>query len=484
MNKVLLQYNDPSDQYLVSLYKNAWIVFDSSALLDMYNYPNYTRLPLFTEIMDKFPGRLWIPAQVEFEFLKNKEKVKSKPVVEYEQLVKRVGTSKEGGYIDGIRKEIGDIRKLNYSNILGYVKTLREKTKKPDKHPHIETNRFERLTDIVDSFGTSIKSFETDFNDFTTGFEEEIESRIDQLNSQSIEDDVIKYVNSTFRIGENYRFERIIEICKSGKKRYELQIPPGYLDAEKVGVQRFGDYILWTQLLEHASSNGRPVIFVINDMKEDWWQHEGSKNIGIPRFELIQEFIDTTGQEIRIINSSKFYTEAKKFMNLDIQQDILDRIIKNSYTSYYDRNYAIEYAFNEWLQSSTFINEISSGNTVDEFEVDIIGKGVYSEDAFIEIKYIGQFDRNKIDNYFMRFVRKLEDLTSFATEANSYFLSYIFEDYNSGIEASKYVDRYVTEQDDEVFESTKLKSTIHLIVGYYLSGEYRFLYSDYPILIR
>ena len=52
--------------------QNGIVVFDTSALLDLYSYSSETRNEIFNKAFNYLKGRLWIPAQVYFEYLKNK----------------------------------------------------------------------------------------------------------------------------------------------------------------------------------------------------------------------------------------------------------------------------------------------------------------------------------------------------------------------------------------------------------------------------
>ncbi|QYS90861.1 hypothetical protein JJC04_13170 [Flavobacterium covae] len=53
------------------LWKDAIIVFDSSALLDLYYSPKSERQKIDTEIFTELKDRLWLPNHVQYEFLKN-----------------------------------------------------------------------------------------------------------------------------------------------------------------------------------------------------------------------------------------------------------------------------------------------------------------------------------------------------------------------------------------------------------------------------
>ena len=56
------------------------------------------------------------------------------------------------------------------------------------------------------------------------------------------------------------------------KKRYERKTPPGFMDCDsKDDIRRYGDAILWFQVLDKAKSAKRDVILVTDDRKTDWW---------------------------------------------------------------------------------------------------------------------------------------------------------------------------------------------------------------------
>ena len=77
-----------SQEEQAKLLEEAMIVFDTSALLDLYYYSNETQSSIFNTVFEYFKERLWIPERVKFEYLKNKDKVSTKPVSAYESLLK------------------------------------------------------------------------------------------------------------------------------------------------------------------------------------------------------------------------------------------------------------------------------------------------------------------------------------------------------------------------------------------------------------
>ena len=93
-------------------------------------------------------------------------------------------------------------------------------------------------------------------------------------------------------------------IEKDLKRRNELSIPPGYKDKNKDQNQA-GDLLIWHEILNLAKTKDKHLIFVSVDEKTDWW-HQSGKAPLYPRFELVDEFRETTkGKSFHIISLSK-----------------------------------------------------------------------------------------------------------------------------------------------------------------------------------
>src|SRR5262249_1713579 len=113
----------------------------------------------------------------------------------------------------------------------------------------------------------------------------------DALTDRLIGDALLETVTALFagKVGPSYSTEQLQQIYSEGEARYARNTPPGYMDIkEKEGIERYGDLILWRQLLDYARLQRKPLIFITGDTKEDWWLSNEGKTIG-PRPELVQE---------------------------------------------------------------------------------------------------------------------------------------------------------------------------------------------------
>lgn len=121
------------------------------------------------------------------------------------------------------------------------------------------------------------------------------------------------------KVGEAYTKEQLNEIYKEADGRYANKIPPGYRDNAKPGNEKYGDYIIWQQLKEHAKTQGKPLIFVTDDKKDDWWWvHEG-KTIG-PRPEIRRDMYEYAKVKFYMYQSERFIEYARNLFNLNQQE--------------------------------------------------------------------------------------------------------------------------------------------------------------------
>jgi len=86
--------------------------------------------------------------------------------------------------------------------------------------------------------------------------------------------------------------------------RMEKGIPPGNKDQAKP-ENAIGDYLIWKSILSLSKSNGKDIVFVTNDEKNDWMLKGNKKSIST-RFELVDEFFRETGKHFACLNFADF----------------------------------------------------------------------------------------------------------------------------------------------------------------------------------
>ncbi|CDT30971.1 conserved hypothetical protein [Sphingobacterium sp. PM2-P1-29] len=312
MNIENIQLYQLDDEKEDRLWKTAIFVFDSSALLDFYYLPKKTRQKIYAETFTHLSNRLWVPAHVEFEFLKNRENIIPKPISErYAPL----------------KTQISNIKPMFSKEVQKRIEDIARQTVKDDKHPHIEQTNINEILAYTKTFEQQLKKFEENIL-------LQIKEAENEISSVKSDDDILEAIRLHFSVGIGYSFEKIIEITKEGKHRYEFKIPPGYGDlhkGEKKGTQIFGDLIIWKQILEYSSEKGLPIIFITNDIKkdEDWCyldKKSGDDRILAPREELIKEIFNHSNCEFWMYNLPQFLFNAKKYLKSDIPDQAIQFI--------------------------------------------------------------------------------------------------------------------------------------------------------------
>lgn len=292
------------------MWQEAIFIFDSSALLDFYFLPAKTRAKVFELFATELKDRLWLPSHVKYEYNKNREKIIRKPITENYKPLKDENLKAVKNYIKEIENKLID---------------LKNKTKKDDKHPHISQEE-------IDAFLAKTESFKKDSENFEDSIIKRILQVEEEINKLPSNDDVLKAITDLFKVGRYYDFNEIIEITKEGEHRFKYSIPPGYedlKDKEKKGTQIFGDLIIWKQIIEFANEEKKPIIFICNDLKEDWCHLEKGtteKRIGSPREELVKEIYDSAKVDFWMYNQPQFLYRSNEYFNADIEKQNIDNL--------------------------------------------------------------------------------------------------------------------------------------------------------------
>lgn len=287
MNLYKKYYLDEKD--ILDIINEGIVVFDTSALLDIYYYSDEAQKQIFSNAFCGLKDRLWIPAQCYFEFLKNKDKVVGKPCKTYEALLD--SANRDMGYVPRIVSKSNDFGKAEIGELKGLLKTLKEKTTKKDKHPYLNQELFAPFDQAITEIEEHINTFSKAAAQFEASISKEINDKIEELKIAT--DDVQQFIEYNFEIGNELPFERMLEICEEGRKRYDEKIPPGYEDEKnKSGMQKYGDLFAWKEILSMARDRKKDVLFITNDVKMDWWDKEQNA----PCFELLKEFHAITGK--------------------------------------------------------------------------------------------------------------------------------------------------------------------------------------------
>lgn len=283
MKEQLTGYVRPTGEDFKYLWDNSLIVLDTNSLFIFYRSKQDTRERYF-HTLERFSERLWIPYQVVYEFRKDRLDVISEQKAAYQIII--------GSLKSNEQKISGDLSKHS-------------------RHAFIDTKKIEErigktYSEIVDDL-VKIEKQHPDFNS---------------------DDPILNRIVALFngKVGPEYSPDRLKEIFDEGKIRYDSKIPPGFADKDKKterGV--YGDLIIWYQIIDHAKQSQKPIIFVTNDDKEDWWWILKGKTFG-PKPELVQEIGKKAGVLFHMYNSDRFLQLAQEYLHEKVDQSAIAEI--------------------------------------------------------------------------------------------------------------------------------------------------------------
>jgi hypothetical protein len=256
-----------SPEQLKALWDTALIVPDTNILLHLLRHSAEVRGQLM-DVFERKKASLWIPYQVGIEFQRRRLDVQQYALDAYD----RLGT---------------DLTK--------FVNQAKDGVNQYRAHPVIDIERELSALDV----------FQTDF-----------QQRIAAAKARHPTDEFnvsFAKVTELFagKVGAKPTAERIAAIHKEGNDRYARKIPPGFEDAKKAaeGGDKFGDLVIWMEMIEKTKADKRPIIFVTDDGKSDWWHIHRGRKMG-PHPALVEEFLAMTGQEFHIYELLQFLRYA------------------------------------------------------------------------------------------------------------------------------------------------------------------------------
>ena len=297
-----------SEEDFATLWKDGVFVLDANVLLNLYRYPEKAREDLL-KALHKIAGRLWIPYHAALEYQRNRQTV-----------------------IADQRSRFSDVRKIletAQQDIDSELQQLQLKKRHSNINPDSFTQKFGKLT-----------------NDFTSELD-----ALEKAHSANVDKDELRErIENLFegRLGQSPVDQKTLEtIFKEGEERFAKQIPPGYLDRKKEkdkqgddyaygGLsykRKFGDFIVWKQILEHAKAQAlKNVVFITDDDKDDWWwciDSQGRKKLG-PRPELVEEIKrEAAVERFHMYSSEQFLEFADLHLKVKVSKDSIAQVTES-----------------------------------------------------------------------------------------------------------------------------------------------------------
>ncbi|MBN9326882.1 MAG: hypothetical protein BGO38_15685 [Cellulomonas sp. 73-145] len=269
---------------MARLWDTGIVALDANALLNVYRYTRSTRDD-FLSLLSSFGDRLWLPRQAAQEFHENRLKVMSDLL------------SAPTVILDGVTKA-----KNVFSESTGQFRY----------HPELDATALRK--EFADALAPLV------------GRLEDVKRDADgQAAHSPLADQLLDRITNLFRgkIGGGFEEQDLETIYKEGVDRYSRRIPPGYKDAEKPEPRRYGDLVIWKEILRKAAESSMPMILVTDDRKEDWWWEHQGKTIG-PRVELVTEFAAQAGQRIHLYSPEAFLRVANERDKSSVSSNSID----------------------------------------------------------------------------------------------------------------------------------------------------------------
>ncbi len=276
MRKLFHSYYRPTKEEFAKMWQEAAFAFDTNVLLNIYRYTPETRERLF-EILKRLQDRIWLPYQSALEYHERRLGVISTQLTAYEAIETQLDNS---------------------------LKATDNELRKYKRHAYADIGQ---ITEIINDAVEKAKAI----------LQEARSKHPDLL----VEDNLLDTITDLFngKVGEPYIQQNLEQVLQDAEQRVKQKIPPGYKDTNKDGPKQYGDVLIWFQLIDYAKAQKKPLIFVTDDGKEDWWlRHEG-KTIG-PRRELIQEMFDEAGVTFYMYSTDQFMAHAEKLLDIKDQQ--------------------------------------------------------------------------------------------------------------------------------------------------------------------
>lgn len=279
MKEIFSGYYKKTDEEIKKIWDNGIICFDANVLLNLYRYSDETRNELIT-LMRKFDSQICLPHQSALEYNRNRYEV------------------------------IADQEKA-YKEFVSKINQIENDLKSTSKPPFLSKKNHNALQKV--------------FSNVNNEVEESIKKYCDYLK----QDDIYDEISNVFKdkISNSFTQKELEQIYLNGEKRYEKKVPPGYEDEKtKKDERKYGDLIIWKQILELAKEKKAPIILITDERKEDWWwKIKDGRNMG-PRQELVQEMKIEANVNFHMYSSERFLSYGLKYLKEQINKKAIDEL--------------------------------------------------------------------------------------------------------------------------------------------------------------
>ncbi|MBL3658777.1 PIN-like domain-containing protein [Fulvivirga sediminis] len=261
------------------IWEHGIILFDTNVLLNLYRYSDSTQNTIL-ELIKRFSKQIYLPHQAALEYNRNRYEVIAEQEKAYNEFLEKISQ---------IQKDL-------------------QSTSKP---LFLSTKVDKELNVIFEKVGDEVKESIQKYSDF--------------LKSDPIYNSISELFSN--RITKQFSEDELKEIFKEGEERYKNKVPPGFEDEKtKEGNRKYGDLILWKQVIQKAKELKKDVILITDERKIDWWwKIKDGRNMG-PRQELVEEIKLHANVDFHMYSSERFLSYGQSFLKEKINQQALEEI--------------------------------------------------------------------------------------------------------------------------------------------------------------
>jgi hypothetical protein len=278
MRESFREHHRLSPEEAKGIWDSCTFALDTNVLLNIYRYAEPTREDLF-RVLRHLGDRVWVPFQVAKEFYALRLEVIREQRSKYEQLSRSVS-----GVLAALSD--GKFKKSGFLKIAELEQLLR---------PAI--------------------------TEATAFIEAQSAGHPDLIREDSYVEELVEVIGAA--VGDEPSAEQRVKETAEAQLRIERTQPPGYRDAKKPVPDRYGDVFIWFELIRLAQTTKRPIIFVTDDDKEDWWQIENGEKLG-PRPELRGEMRKMAGVEFGIYNPARLMELVGSELEISVPKSSID----------------------------------------------------------------------------------------------------------------------------------------------------------------
>ncbi|HEX8869904.1 MAG TPA: PIN domain-containing protein, partial [Lentzea sp.] len=253
--------------------REAVVAVDANVLLDLYRFRSQTSSDLINTLKS-LGDRLVVPHQALREFWRHRQRSQGSPR----------GATKTA--TDALAKSA---RSMN-DTLANWAKAV-----------GVDDDELSELTARI--------------NDFVGALQTELQQVLADADADRAGDPILEQLEELLngRVTSPMPDHERVACVEEANRRINAEEPPGYKDAGKLEDDSAdggaGDYLVWYQATRYARDQGRDLLMVTRDEKEDWWWRQGADFIG-PRPELALEYFHLTGKRFFLMRPTDLLARA------------------------------------------------------------------------------------------------------------------------------------------------------------------------------